>query len=99
MDFIGRIFRGDEPKGPPGLALPGDAPRFLPAGEERSFRVTHVASDNDPRTGKRIFRSGVGVSLHSEEEARQFAEEYAREAIANALTGREGRLGSYAYAG
>ena len=99
MGFIGRIFRGDEPKGPPGPVLPGDAPRFLPGGEQRSFRVTHTASDSDPQTLKRIYRSGVGVSLSSEDEAREFAEEHAREAIANALSGREGRLGSYAYAG
>jgi hypothetical protein len=98
MGFIGRIFRGDEPKGPPGPALPGDASRFLPAGEERSFRVTHTALETDPRTGERIYRSGVGASLHSEEEARQLAVENARETIASALYERDGRLSSYAYA-
>jgi hypothetical protein len=98
MDFIGRIFRGDEQKGPPGAILPGGAPLFHPGGEEHSFRVTHTAFDTDPQTRKRLYRSGVGVSLYSEDEARQLAEENAREAIANALAGREGRLGSYAYA-
>ena len=98
MGFIGRIFRGDEPKGPPGPVLPGDATRFLPGGEERSFRVTHTAVETDTRTGERIFRSGVGASLHSEEEARQLAVENAREAIASALYDRDGRLSSYAYA-
>jgi hypothetical protein len=98
MGFLGRIFRGDEPKGPPGAVLPGDAPRFLPAGEERSFRVTHTAVETDPRTGQRIFRSGVGASLRSEDEARQLAVENAREAIASALYDRDGRLSSYAYA-
>jgi hypothetical protein len=95
--FIGRIFRGDEPKGPPDAALPGQAPRFLPGGEEPSFRTTHTASGTDPRTGKRIFRKGVGVSLRSQVEAQEFAEEHARQAIADAVAGRVG-LGSYAYA-
>lgn len=96
--FIGRIFRGDEPKGPSDAVLPGQAPRFLPGGEERSFRATHLESDTDPRTGKRIFRSGLGVSLRSQAEAQQLAQEHARQAIVDAVSGREGRLGSYAYA-
>jgi hypothetical protein len=96
--FIGRIFRGDEPKGPSGAVLPGQAPRFLPGGEEPSFRATSMASGTDPRTGRRIFRSGVGISLGSQAEAQQLAEEHARQAIADAVAGHEGRLGSYAYA-
>ena len=100
MGFIGRIFRGDEPQEPTGTGavLPGDAPRFLPGGEERSFRVAHTAAETDARTGERIFRTGVGASLHSEGEARQLAVANAREAIGNALSGREGWLGTYAYA-
>ena len=98
MGFIGRIFRGDEPKGPSDAVLPGQASRFFPGGEERSFRAMYTAADTDPRTGKRIFRSGVGVSLRSQDEAEQFAREHAQQAIADATSGREGRLGSYAYA-
>jgi len=98
MGFIGRIFRGDEPKGPSDAVLPGQGSRFWPGGDERSFRAIHTASGTDPRTGKRIFRSGLGVSSRSQGEAEQLAQEHARQAIADAVSGREGRLGSYAYA-
>lgn len=103
MGFIARLFqRGkDEPPGdePPeqGPALPGTEPRFLPAGEERVFREARTLPATDPRTGRRVFRSGVGVSIMSVADARQIAEDQARRALEDLLAGREGALGGYAY--
>ncbi len=103
MGFIGRMFRrgngeppDDEPH-EPALRLPGSEPRFLPAGEERIFREVRTLPATDPRTGKRVFRSGVGISTISAADARQIAEEQARRALEDLLTGRGEALGGYAY--
>ncbi|TME66099.1 MAG: hypothetical protein E6I54_02440 [Chloroflexi bacterium] len=98
MGFIGRLFRrGDDEPPEPGLLLPGSAPRFLPAGEERIFREIRTLPATDPRTGKRVFRSGVGISAMSAADARQIAEEQARRALEDLLAGRSGALDGYAY--
>jgi hypothetical protein len=103
MGFIGRLFRrgSDEPPGdePPeqGLTLPGSETRFLPAGEERIFREMRTLPATDPRTGRRVFRSGVGISTTSAAEARQIADEQARRALEDVLAGRSDALGGYAY--
>src|SRR5207253_1953969 len=81
----------------PGLPLPGNAPRFLPAGEERIFREIRTLPATDPRTGKRVFRSGVGISTMSAADARQIDEEQARRALEDLLAGRSGALDGYAY--
>ena len=86
----------DEPH-EPALRLPGSEPRFLPAGEERIFREIRTLPATDPRTGKRVFRSGVGISRISAADARQVAEEQARRALEDLLTGRSEALGGYAY--
>ena len=98
MGFIGRLFRrGDDEPPEPGLLLPGSAPRFLPAGEERIFREIRTLPATDPRSGKRVFRSGVGISTMSAADARQIAEEQARRALEDLLAGRSGALDGYAY--
>jgi hypothetical protein len=81
----------------PGPALPGTEPRFLPAGEERIFREMRTLPATDPRTGKRVFRSGVGISTVSAADARQMAEQQARRALEDLFTGRSEALGGYAY--
>jgi len=96
--FIGRMFRrGDGEPPEEGLELPGTEPRFLPAGEERVFREMRTLPATDPRTGRRLFRSGVGISTMSAADARQIAEEHARRALEDLLAGRSGALGGYAY--
>jgi hypothetical protein len=98
VGFIGRMFRrGDGEPPEEGLPLPGTEPRFLPAGEERIFREMRTLPATDPRTGKRLFRSGVGISMVSAADARAIAEEQARRALDDLLAGRSGALGGYAY--
>jgi hypothetical protein len=99
MGFIDRMFRrgDDEPPEGGGLPLPGSDPSFLPAGEERIFREVRTVPGTDPRTGKRVFRSGVGISTMSAAEARQIAEEEARRALEDLLAGRSEALGGYGY--
>src|SRR5438445_1929815 len=103
MGFIGRLFRrgDDEPPDdePPeqALALPGSEPRFLPAGEEQIFREMRTLPATDPSTGKRVFRSGVGISTMSAADARRLAEDQARRALDDLLAGQSGELGGYAY--
>ena len=98
MGFIGRMFRrgGEEPpeQGPP---LPGSEPRFLPAGEERIFREVRTLPTTDPRSGRRVFRSGVGVSTVSVADAGRIAEDQARRGLEDVLAGRTGTLAGYAY--
>jgi hypothetical protein len=89
--------RGDGEPPEEGLRLPGTEPRFLPAGEEPIFREMRTLSATDPRTGKRLFRSGVGISTMSAADARQIAEEQARRALEDLLAERSGGLGGYAY--
>src|SRR5438309_11065737 len=91
------LRRGDDEPPEPGPPLPGTEPRFLPAGEERIFREMRTLPATDPRTGKRVFRSGVGISRMSAADARQVAEEQARRALEELLTGRSEALGGYAY--
>ena len=98
MGFIGRLFRRGEDEPPDqGPQLPGTEPRFLPAGEERVYREVRTLPGTDTRTGKRVFRSGVGVSTMSAADARQMAEDQARRALEDLLAGRSGALGGYAY--
>jgi hypothetical protein len=97
VGFIGRFRRGDDEPPEHSLTLPGSDPRFLPAGEERIFREMRTLPATDPRTGKRVFRSGVGISTMSAAEARQIAEDQARRALDDLLAGRAGALGGYAY--
>jgi hypothetical protein len=98
MGFIGRMFRrGDDEPPEQGPTLPGSEARFLPAGEERIFREMRTLPATDPRTGKRVFRTGVGISTMSAADARQIAEEQARRALEDFLAGRSGELGGYAY--
>jgi hypothetical protein len=91
------LRRGDDEPPEPGPPLPGTEPRFLPAGEERIFREMRTLPATDPRTGKRIFRSGVGISTMSAADARQIAENQARRALEDLLAGRGGALSGYAY--
>jgi hypothetical protein len=98
MGFIARMFRrgdGEPPEGGP--PLPGGDPRFLPAGEERIFREVRTLPGTDPRTGKRVFRSGVGISTVSAAEARQLAEDQARRVLEDLVAGRSEALSGYAY--
>src|SRR5438445_8740130 len=98
MGFIGRLFRrGDDEPPEQALALPGSEPRFLPAGEEQVFREMRTLPATDPSTGKRVFRSGVGISTTSAADARRLAEDQARRALDDLLAGQSGELGGYAY--
>lgn len=97
MSWLGRIFRGDEGERDPALRLPGQADRFLPAGEATSFRVVQTRSATDRGTGRRIVRSGVGVSFRSYDEAEQLAEAQAQLALEAALSGSTADRGGYAY--
>jgi hypothetical protein len=98
MAFIGRMFRrGDDEPPDAGPPLPGTDPSFLPMGEERIFREVRTLPGTDPRTGKRVFRSGVGISTMSAADARQIAEEEARRALEELFAGRSEALGGYAY--
>ncbi len=97
MSWLGRIFRGDEGGREPGPPLPGEADRFLPGGAATSFRVVRTRSAPDPATGRRIFRSGVGVSFSSRDEAEELAEAQAQLALEAARAGAGADLGGYAY--
>ena len=97
MSWLGRIFRGDEGEREPAPRLPGEADRFLPAGEATSFRVARTRSATDPSTGQRIVRSGVGVSFRSYDEAEQLAEAQAQLTLGAALSGSTADRGGYAY--
>jgi hypothetical protein len=72
------------------------ADRFAPEGG-RAYRIVTSAAGNDPRTGKRVIRSGVGVSLTSRAEAEAQARERAQALLQDALAGREPALGTYGY--
>jgi hypothetical protein len=72
------------------------ADRFAPEGG-RAYRIVTSAAGTDPRTGKRVIRSGVGVSLISRAEAEAVARERAQALLQDALAGRESALGSYGY--
>ena len=76
-------------------SLPG-TDHFAPQ-SGRAFRIVTTAAGNDPRTGKRVIRSGVGVSLTSRAEAEAEARQNAQATLQDALAGREPALGSYAY--
>ncbi|HEX9268993.1 MAG TPA: hypothetical protein VF998_04040 [Candidatus Limnocylindria bacterium] len=95
--WLGRVFRGDDGERPAGMPLPGDAPEFRPAGAERIFRARRTAARDDPATGKRVIRTGVGASLTSREEAEQLAQAQAERAVEAALRGGEEARRGYAY--
>jgi hypothetical protein len=95
MNWFGRGKK--QAGGEPGPQLPGDQKRFLPGGSETAFRLLRTLSGSDPATGRRIFRSGVGVSFNSPEEAERIAEAQARAALDAALSGTRGDLAAYAY--
>jgi hypothetical protein len=97
MSWFGRIFRGDEGRSEPGPPLPGEADRFLPGGAATSFRVVRTRSAPDPATGRRTFRSGVGVSFASRDDAERLAEAQAQLALDAARSGASADLGGYAY--
>jgi hypothetical protein len=92
-----KIFRGDDSKREGAPRLPGEVDRFLPAGEETSFRLARTRSASDPTTGRRIFRSGVGVSFRSRDEAQGLADAQAQLALDAALSGATAERGGYAY--
>lgn len=92
-----KIFRGDDSKREGAPRLPGEVDRFLPAGEETSFRIAQTRSASDPATGRRIFRSGVGVSFRSRDEAQGLADAQAQLALDAALSGATAERGGYAY--
>ena len=97
MSWLGRILRGDEGGREPGPPLPGEADRFLPGGSTTSFRAVRTRSVPDPATGRRLFRSGVGVSFGSPDEAERLAEAQAQLALDTARAGASADLGGYAY--
>lgn len=83
------------PSGDRAAQLPA-SDRFAPEGG-RAYRIVTSAAGTDPRTGKRVIRSGVGVSLTSRAEAEAVARERAQALLQDALAGRESALGSYGY--
>ena len=93
---IFRRFGSKEPEDPAPI-LPGTDASFPPAGERQVFREVRTLPATDPATGKRVFRSGVGVSTSSQAEARAMAEEQARRALADLVGGRREAVGGYAY--
>jgi hypothetical protein len=92
-----KIFRGDDRGRDGGPRLPGEVDRFLPGGEETTFRIVRTLSASDPSTGRRIFRSGVGVSFRSRDEAEGLADGQARLALDATLSGATADRGGYAY--
>ena len=70
--------------------------RFAPGDGGRVFRVARTVAGTDPG-GRRIFRTGVGVSTTSQSEAEAEARANAQRLLEDALAGREGTLGAYAY--
>jgi hypothetical protein len=92
-----KIFRGDDRGRDGSPRLPGEGDRFLPGGEETTFRIVRTLSASDPRTGRRIFRSGVGVSFRSRDEAEGLADGQARLALDATLSGATADRGGYAY--
>jgi hypothetical protein len=101
VKWLGRIFRGDEGSrdgeapSEPAPRLPGIEPVFSPEGEARFFRARRTVAETDPRTRKRVIRSGVGISAVSQAEADALAERDAREHLADAISGATG--GGYTY--
>jgi len=96
MGIFDRLFGPKEPDDP-ALILPGTDATFPPAGEQRVFRELRTLPAADPATGKRVFRSGVGVSTSSQAEARAQAEGQARRALDDLVAGRREAMGGYAY--
>lgn len=94
--WLGRLFGGGSPE-PDGLLLP-QTDRFLPAGKPQGFRGFHTAAAVDPHTGEKVFRSGSGVSLTSQDEADRFAQENANRNLEAALAEGPCSAASYAYA-
>lgn len=103
--WLGRTFgRGDRDPtpseasagAPPPPTLP-PADRFAPGGEPHAYRVIHTAAGTDPRTAKRVFRSGVGVSFVSRAQAELEARQQAQRALEDALAAREPAMGGYGY--
>lgn len=79
------------------MLLPGEADRFLPGGAASSFRTVRTRSATDLTTGRRIFRSGVGVSFNSRDEAEALAEAQAQLAVDAARSGANADVIAYAY--
>ena len=96
MGIFDRLF-GPKERDDPALMLPGTDAAFPPAGEQQVFREVRTLPATDPATGKRVFRSGVGVSTSSQAEARARAEEQARRVLDDLLAGRREAVGGYAY--
>jgi methylphosphotriester-DNA--protein-cysteine methyltransferase len=77
--------------------LGGEGDEFLPAGEANSFRVVRTRAASDPVTGSRLFRSGIGVSFRSYDQAEQLADAQAQLALDAALSGSAAVRAGYAY--
>lgn len=94
-----KIFRGGGAEsGDPAPSIPGHADRFRPPGDETWHRVVRTGSARDATTGARVFRSAVGVSAVSVEDAERMALERARRAAEAAVASRAGDPSDYAYA-
>jgi hypothetical protein len=86
--------RGPDPNGGPQLP---SADRFLPGDAPRGFRSTRTLSET-ASDGRRVFRTGTGVSLLSQAEAEAMATQRARQNLAVALRSDMPGLDAYAYA-
>jgi hypothetical protein len=93
MPPFGKKRDGDQIDGP---QLP-TADRFLPGGGPQGFRATRTLSET-ASDGRRVFRTGTGVSLLSQAEAEAMATERARRNLAVALARDTPALDAYAYA-
>ncbi|MGH8103120.1 MAG: hypothetical protein ACREJQ_01200 [bacterium] len=78
-------------------SLPAGPERFMPSGVQTGYRAVRTLFDQAPGS-RRIYRTGVGVSLTSQEEADRLAGENARRNLAGALAGDKSPPDSYAYA-
>lgn len=105
MSWLGRLFgsagsaaaaaASSSPAGYP--PLPAGVEAFFPGGQEATFHASTTVSGRDPRSGAAIFRSGIGASLVSREDARRIAKQNAEQNLARTLAGESTLPGSYAY--